>query len=308
MKTYSEFLDYVKENITEYLPPEYANSTVQVVRVIKNNDMALEGLTICKEKNGASPTIYLEQYYSRVVQGADEAQVLESIAEDYEEAAEYYAHLVDFDISDWDFVQGKVGYYLVSKELNKERLKGKVSKTIGDMAKVYIIIADFKTSGFNFTLIPQEMLPEWGVSEDELDKAAEDNMSVRFPPVLFSMDAALKEKYAGRPAPNLLRKGRNPGNGVMYVLTNRSRLNGASVILYPGLLQKVRVLFGKDYYIIPSSVDEVIIVPHREDIRGFVLEEILRERNEDEMRGMVLSNTVYEYTEETHCMMPVAVQ
>ena len=49
-------------------------------------------------------------------------------------------------------------------------------------------------------------------------------------------------------------------------------------------------------------------MPHREDIRGFVLEEILRERNEDEMRGMVLSNTVYEYTEETHCMMPVAVQ
>ena len=92
------------------------------------------------------------------------------------------------------------------------------------------------------------------------------------------------------------------------MLTNRSRLNGASVILYPGLLQKVRVLFGKDYYIIPSSVDEVIIVPHREDIRGFVLEEILRERNEDEMRGMVLSNTVYEYTEETHCMLPVAVQ
>ena len=133
-------------------------------------------------------------------------------------------------------------------------------------------------------------------------------MLVRFPPVLFSMDAALKEKYAGRSAPNLLRKGRNPGNEIMYVLTNRSRLNGASVILYPDLLQKVRYLFGKDYYIIPSSVDEVIIVPHRDDIRGFVLEEILRERNEEEMRGMVLSNTLYEYTEETHSMMPVAVQ
>lgn len=71
MKTYEEFLDYVKNNIKDYLPPEYAGSIVEIVKVTKDNDMVLDGLIIRKEKIGASPTVYLEQYYSRMTDRRD---------------------------------------------------------------------------------------------------------------------------------------------------------------------------------------------------------------------------------------------
>lgn len=308
MKTYEEFLDHVKNNITDYLPPDYGNSIVEIVKVTKDNDMVLEGMIICKEKNGASPAVYLEQYYGEVVRGADERQIMEKIAADYLAAVEYYAQLADLDISDWNNVQGRVGYYLVNKDLNRERLKDKVFMTIGDLAKVYIVIANFWTKGFNYTLIPQDILSEWGVSEDELDEAAESNMAVRFPPVLLSIDEYFRENATGRPAANLLRRGRKPDSDIMYVLTNRSRLNGATVMLYPGILQKIRDALGKDYYIIPSSVDDVMIVPKKSDIRGYVLEEILRERNVIMPRNKILSNNVYEYTEESRSIKQVAKQ
>lgn len=308
MKTYEEFLDYVKNNIKDYLPHEYAGSIVEIVKVTKDNDMVLDGLIVCKGKNGGSPTVYLEQYYGEVVSGTDETKIMEKIAADYQAAVEYYAKLKDLDVSDWNNVQGKVGYYLVNKDLNRERLKDKVFMTIGDLAKVYIVIANFWTKGFNYTLIPQDILSEWGVSVDELDKAAENNMAVRFPPVLLSIDEYFRENATGRPAANLFRRGRKTDSDIMYVLTNRSRLNGATVMLYPGILQKIRDALGKDYYIIPSSVDDVMIVPKKSDIRGYVLEEILRERNVIMPRNKILSNNVYEYIEESRSIEQVAKQ
>lgn len=308
MKTYEEFLDYVKNNITSYLPPEYAGSIVEIVKVTKDNDMVLDGLIICKEKNGASPTVYLEQYYGEMARGADETQIVKDIAADYQAAVEYYSKLSELDISDWNNVRGKVGYYLVNRDLNRERLKDKVFTTIGNLAKVYIVIANFWTKGFNYTLIPQDILSEWGISEDELDKAAETNMAVRFPAVLLSVDEYFREKATGKPAANLFRRGRKPGSDIMYVLTNRSRLNGASVMLYPGIFQKIRKFLEKDYYIIPSSIEDIMIVPKKSDVRGYVLEEILRERNTIMPRNMILSNNVYEYTEESRSIRQVAKQ
>ena len=252
--------------------------------------------------------MYLEQYYGEEVSGTDETKIMEKIASDYQAAVEYYAKLKDLDVSDWNNVQGKVGYYLVNKDLNRERLKDKVFMTIGDLAKVYIVIANFWTKGFNYTLIPQDILSEWGVSVDELDKAAENNMAVRFPPVLLSVDEYFRENATGRPAANLFRRGRKTDSDIMYVLTNRSRLNGATVMMYPGILQKIRDALGKDYYIIPSSVDDVMIVPKKSDIRGYVLEEILRERNVIMPRNKILSNNVYEYIEESRSIKQVAKQ
>ena len=37
MKTYSEFLEYVKENIVDFMPPEYSEAVVDIVKMTKDN-------------------------------------------------------------------------------------------------------------------------------------------------------------------------------------------------------------------------------------------------------------------------------
>ncbi len=233
MMTYKDFLDYVKENILSCMPPEYSHAEVDIFKVTKDNNLVLDGMTIRKDANGPSPIIYLEQYYGRITDKKDAKTVIEEIASDYFSAFKYYKGLTSFDPSNWDLVRGKVGYYILNAELNKERLKDKVFKSEGEMVKVYIIIADFQVSQYNFMLISQDLFAEWEISEEELDNAAEANMAAHFPPVLLSMVENMKERKSGRPAANLLRRGRALKPDIMYVLTNRSRLNGASVILYP---------------------------------------------------------------------------
>ena len=49
--------------------------------------------------------------------------------------------------------------------------------------------------------------------------------------------------------------------GDPYVLTNSSKINGAAVVLYPQCLQHIGENIGGNYYLLPSSIHEMIIMP-----------------------------------------------
>lgn len=50
----------------------------------------------------------------------------------------------------------------------------------------------------------------------------------------------------------------------LYVLTNRNSHFGASAMIFDDVLDKIRKLIGCDYFIIPMTLDEVLIVPMNE--------------------------------------------
>ena len=76
MKTYSEFLEYVKENIVDFMPPEYSEAVVDIVKMTKDNNMVLDGLTIRKDETSPSPVVYLEQYYGRIENSKGQDSIL----------------------------------------------------------------------------------------------------------------------------------------------------------------------------------------------------------------------------------------
>ena len=47
----------------------------------------------------------------------------------------------------------------------------------------------------------------------------------------------------------------------MYVLSNRTKLNGSACILYQDLLKNFAERLRSDLYILPSSIHEVLIIP-----------------------------------------------
>ncbi len=56
---------------------------------------------------------------------------------------------------------------------------------------------------------------------------------------------------------SLLQAGELP----IFVLTNRDKSEGAGVMVQDGVLEKVGELLGADYYVLPSSIHEVLILP-----------------------------------------------
>ncbi len=86
----------------------------------------------------------------------------------------------------------------------------------------------------------------------------------------------------------------------MYVLTNTQRQNGASCLLYPGALGQVADILEGSFYILPSSVHEVIAVPASVAEDPQELSQIVKEINLAEvLPEEVLSDRVYHFDQES---------
>ena len=99
-----------------------------------------------------------------------------------------------------------------------------------------------------------------------------------------------------------LREGANVGCKVtlrkdkMYVLSNKLKNYGAACIAYPYILDMLAGVLKENFYVLPSSVHEVIIVPESSQIRQSELERMVREINETQVpEEEILSNHAYFY-------------
>ena len=73
-----------------------------------------------------------------------------------------------------------------------------------------------------------------------------------------------------------------PDGSPMTILTTRGAANGAGVIFCDSVLQKIREKIG-NFYILPSSIHEVLIVPVSGGIELDYLEEMVRTINATEV-------------------------
>lgn len=82
----------------------------------------------------------------------------------------------------------------------------------------------------------------------------------------------------------------------MYVLSNKLKNYGAACIAYPYILDMLAGVLKENFYVLPSSVHEVIIVPESSQIRQSELERMVREINETQVpEEEILSNHAYFY-------------
>ena len=90
-----------------------------------------------------------------------------------------------------------------------------------------------------------------------------------------------------------------PPEDRMYILTNIYKVNGASMLLDSDMMQKVMEEVGSDFFILPSSIHEVLIVPADSGMKSSDLETMVREVNDTEVSDTeILSYHVYRYSME----------
>ncbi len=99
----------------------------------------------------------------------------------------------------------------------------------------------------------------------------------------------------GEPA-DLLTGEQAPGTpGLLVLTTARGRL-GAASLYYPGIQARIGNAVGGDYYVLPSSVHEVLILPDAGGRSPRELAGMVRDINEREVApGERLGNRVLEY-------------
>lgn len=143
----------------------------------------------------------------------------------------------------------------------------------------------------------------WGVSTDELHRIAVENMLRLYPSTFKSSMQALDELMQNKEAnaPEDRTSGLNcPEGGPAFILCNVARKNGAAAILDKDLMHKIVKKFHGEFYVLPSSIHELIFIPKLPGIEVPELKEMVLEVNTNEVaEHEILSYRVYRYDAET---------
>lgn len=88
------------------------------------------------------------------------------------------------------------------------------------------------------------------------------------------------------------------GKDCMYVLTNMTSCNGAGAMFCDALLEKIQTKLDSDFYLLPSSIHEVIIVPDEGGFDRSELDAMVKTINETEVDANDrLADHVYYYSD-----------
>ncbi len=141
--------------------------------------------------------------------------------------------------------------------------------------------------------VSYEIAQKWGKSEKELMDTALKNMEKYEKYTHRDMDEVMAE-IMGVTLPENHRS-----LFPMTILSNERGEYGATSILYPGVLRKIREEVGMDYFVLPTSVHELTIMPKYPFLTARDVEGIIQNDNRELIKeDDVLSNAVFEYTEE----------
>lgn len=93
----------------------------------------------------------------------------------------------------------------------------------------------------------------------------------------------------------------NPSEKPVCVATNGDLEYGASVLAYPGFLEQASAILGGNYYVVPSSIHDVILIPEDQVDDPIDLRDFFRQVNRDEFEPEEwLSNNLYHFDVKEH--------
>lgn len=291
---YQQFVAVIKEKVAQSLGD---GMSLEIRTTLKNNGRERTGLTISQGETNISPTIYLEEYYQQFKKGNSPEDIVESILDVYHEVNFEHTWQVH-SIKDFAEIQSKIVYKVISADKNEEFLKAVPVIYYLDLAIVFYILFEVNDSGTATIPITNELVSLWNTNARDLYDIAKKNSPSLLPATLKPMRVVIEELLGNECESCIL------DDDIMFVLTNQLRNFGAACILYGDILEQINGQLDENYYILPSSIHEVIIIPESQSPGKEQLLEMVAEINETQVDPEeVLSNQVYYYDSNIRAMI-----
>lgn len=281
-----EFVSQCRSTLSE---TGQADMKIEERKVSKAQRGELNGVLFIKEGLQCAPTFYIEDFYREYRGGSSIADLshdaVESAVRSMDMAGMFAR--VTFDVlKDTD----KLRVRMLNKGSNKDYLKDRIFMELGGD---FVYIAEIGHGEYAVS-ITRDLLKEYRMSSKKLFDIAINNTVREYPAVLNDLGESITSEAQDRI--NLLEQpsGRAPaGSGPGFVLTNSSFFWGAGTLFYPGVIDRIHELLGGDFYVLPSSVHELIIVAV-EDQDPQLLTDLVRSANHAVVeRNEILSNDLY---------------
>ena len=261
----SNLKDMIEANLKDYLPDEYKDAKISFTEVVKNNDEKKAALIIQKEGSKVTPTIYLESFIDMYEDpAASESEILSTISDIYVKHVKsgdgFGGKFIDRISGGFEGVKDIIVMQAVNTKLNETSLKDIPHREVEDLSLTYRLYLDRGADESIATVrISDQMLEQWGVTEQDLYDAAVKNTKELLPTKVESMQSVLSGLIGS--SADVFDSGLD-----MYVITNEKKVNGAASVFcdteaLDGLCDKL----GGSMYLIPSSIHEFIALPEGKD-------------------------------------------
>ena len=285
---YNLFKEELLLAIQDLADPE---QSVSLHCIDKNNGSCADAVIIMKKGDQIAPTFYLDDFYPWFCQGISIERIARRILELNQQHQPEASFALTDEVHDYQKMRTHVCYKLINYEMNRSLLNKIPHIPYLDLAIVFyckVTAPNLQNGSF---LIHNSNLTAWNVSTDDLIRDARLNTCRKLPFCFKEMDALIRELSNDE---SLLPSEFSPNS--MYILTNQETYFGAAALLYPHVLSHISALLGCNFFVLPSSVHECILVPDFGVYSKPELEEMVVEVNSTQVaKEEVLSNHVYYY-------------
>lgn len=281
--TYYQFIQTVEEKVREEIEKSVC---VSVHTAQKYNGILRRGILFSEQGSNISPTIYLEEYYRQFERGDTIDEIVGEILVLYRKIR-FKEPWKEEIIRNYEGIKGRIIYRLINKGANEKLLAEMPHVPYLDLAIVFYVLLEAGIYGTATMPVKTEHLALWKVTEAQVYEQACKNTEKLLPCEFRSMRSVLEE-MTDIDAPD--------EEDVLYVLSNHLRSFGAAAVLYPGRLEEAGDYLEEDFYVLPSSVHEMIIVRKSAASGKAFLSAMVSEINATQVdTEEVLSNRAYYY-------------
>ena len=256
--------------------------SIFIHEVLKTN-LVLDGLSILKQGENVSPSIYLNSFYKDLENGIPLTVVINNILNIYKQCS-FPGHLDVSKILDFNNVKNNLFVKLINKHLN-EKLLENVPHTyfLDDFAiTVHCKLNQIKEGLVSFT-ITNDYLKAWNLTVPSLISIAKENTISLMGLDIENLSDSLQSMHVQVPSLPI------------WVMTNHYMLNGAATVLNDNVLKEFAATCG-NFYIIFSSIHEVLLIPSNDNLNIEMFTNLNQEVNASSLsKEDILGTKAYYY-------------
>ena len=275
---YTSYEDFKRELLEElHAQRQSFVSGFDIVTSTKDNIRELEAIRVnYTDERNMNPIIYAEQYYRAYQNGWSMDDVVESVLEIAHDAYHREKEL-DFSQITPEMARENLELRLINAEWNKELLKECAHIKFNDLVAVprlNVSVGDDSASILITKGVQQQLLQ---MTDDEVLAIAREN-SMKQDFYITNMAEVVREIMMDDMG-NVYAEDMIPDDNPMYVLSNTQKSYGAIGLISNEVLGEAKEKIGENFFVIPSSVHETILLGESACENPADLQEMCKEVN-----------------------------
>ena len=290
---YEQFKVAFAEDLKTNLQKLGIEADVSEHHIEKLND-SYDALSVTPKGSSIGVNANLDEIFHAMERGRDYSEVLSGVTESLKGSLEHMPKFQVSDLTNYAEMKNRLAMEVVSAERNAKMLQDVPHEQMEDIAVVYRLVLDSSKDASSTILVTNDLMDKFGITHEQLHDDAMKNAPLIRPAEIKGMGETLNEIEHGpvlEPDPDEF----------LFVAGVPDQTHGAAVIAYPNFFEEAAEKLGGDYFIIPSSIHEVLLVKDTGEMNARDLAALIREVNATEVAPEdVLTDHAYHYDSKEH--------